>query len=161
MKQVEGGTRNWGMRLLRHEAGHCFDHIYHVSKTAKWQEIFGNPNVAYDPDSYSYIHDSRDFVNNLERGYGQSHPDEDFAETFAIVIRPNSRWRQIYRNSPVILRKLNYVQTLIDKYGSRRPRSLEKSEMCSARKMRMTLSSYYETRQKVQPACIKVVAARK
>src|SRR6185437_10084827 len=41
MLEVEGGTHEWCMKLLRHEAGHCFDHAYGLSRRKSWREIFG------------------------------------------------------------------------------------------------------------------------
>ena len=45
---------------------------------------------------------------HLEQWYAQSHPDEDFAETFAVWLAPDSHWRERYAGWPV-LRKLEYV----------------------------------------------------
>jgi hypothetical protein len=148
MKSVEGGTAPWCMRLLRHEAGHCFDHAYEVSRTRRWQRLFGNPKAPYDPDNYRVDRNSRDFVSNLERGYAQSHPDEDFAETFAVCLNPKSNWRRRYCDRPKALAKLEYVDSLIKCYGGYLPVKSESSEMCSARKMTQTVNNYYSYRKK-------------
>ena len=49
---------------------------------------------------------------NLANWYAQSHPIEDFAETFAVWLRPGSRWRSRYADWPA-LRKLEYVDALM------------------------------------------------
>ncbi len=32
MREVEGGNRNWLMRILRHEAGHAIDSAYRLRR---------------------------------------------------------------------------------------------------------------------------------
>ena len=152
MRSVEGGTKNWFMKLLRHESGHCFDHGYHFSDTDEWQNLFGDPSQEYSPDHYTHNKSSKEFVANLGSGYGQAHPDEDFSETFAVVLNPKSNWRFHYRSKPIALKKLMYVESLIRQYGQDIPTNIERSEMCAARKMRQTLHRYYLQRKKPSKA---------
>ncbi len=152
MASVEGGSAAWLLRLLRHEAGHCFDHAYGVSKTRAWRQMFGDPNRPYHPDVYLPDPRSRDFVQHLDNFYAQAHPDEDFAETFAVVIAPGSAWRERYRAWPGALAKLNYVATLIASHGPRQPRLQETCSAFAARRMRMTLARYYEKRRAAEHA---------
>ena len=39
----------------------------------------------------------RKFVRHMAGWYAQKHPDEDFAETFAVWLTPRSNWRKRYR----------------------------------------------------------------
>ncbi len=55
---------------------------------------------------------SRSFVRHLDVWYAQSHPDEDFAETFAVWLTPNSLWADRYKGWPV-MRKLQYMDSLM------------------------------------------------
>ena len=53
---------------------------------------------------------SRAFVRHIVhhqygRTYAQKHPDEDFAETFAVWLTPRSGWRRHYRNWPALAGK--------------------------------------------------------
>jgi hypothetical protein len=48
----------------------------------------------------------------LRLWYAQAHPDEDFAETFAVWLRPKSDWRKRYAGWPA-LKKLEYVDELM------------------------------------------------
>ena len=41
--------------------------------------------------------------------YAQKHPDEDFAETFAVWLTPRSAWRRQYKGWPA-MQKLRYVE---------------------------------------------------
>ena len=98
---------------MRHEAGHCFDHAYKVSRGKEWKRIFGNPRKKYDPDNYVYDTSSQDFVINLDEHYAQAHPDEDFAETFAIWLEmTKEKWLFEYSNWKIALEKLLYVDEL-------------------------------------------------
>jgi hypothetical protein len=51
-------------------------------------------------------------VQHLRLWYAQSHPDEDFAETFAVWLTPRSNWRKRYEGWPA-LKKLQYVDELM------------------------------------------------
>ena len=81
---------------LRHEAGHAFNYAYKLFETPEWRERFGPFNRPYR-DRYRPVPFHRGFVRHMEGWYAQKHPDEDFAETFAVWLTPRSRWRQRYR----------------------------------------------------------------
>ncbi len=141
---AEGSVSSSCIKLLRHEAGHCFDHLYQCSKTKSWQDLFGDPALPYRPDTYRPRRHSRDFVRHLPDHYAQAHPDEDFAETFAVAITPHSHWRMVYRKWPVALAKLEYVSGLIAHHGHKRPKSLIREQSFAVRRKRMTLARHYE-----------------
>ena len=63
---------------------------------------------------------SRNFVQHLRLWYAQSHPDEDFAETFAVWLTPRSNWRKRYAGWPA-LKKLEYVDELMAEIAGKRP----------------------------------------
>lgn len=148
MLEVEGGTLKWCKKLLRHEAGHCFDHAYRVSRKKKWREIFGSPKQEYDPDHYFPRRYSRSFVRNLDDWYAQSHPDEDFAETFAVWLDPDRDWRKEYSKWPRALRKLEYVDELVRKYGQAEPYDEKGPLPYSVSRIRSTLGNHYKKRKK-------------
>ncbi len=143
-KSAEGAGSRSCIKLLRHEAGHCFDHLYRFSETKNWQELFGNPKTPYHPDTYQPNRSSRDFVHHLPDFYAQAHPDEDFAETFAIVITPESHWWITYKKYPNAMAKLVYVYDLIQRYGHKKPKSLVKERCFEIHRKRMTLARHYQ-----------------
>ena len=51
-------------------------------------------------------------MQHLDHWYAQSHPDEDFAETFAVWLDPSSMWATRYAGWPA-LRKLEYMDRLM------------------------------------------------
>ena len=109
--EVEGGNRNWFLRILRHEAGHAIDNAYRLRRRRRWRETFGPASLPY-PDTYRPRPGSRRYVQHLGSWYAQSHPTEDFAETFAVWLQPASRWRSHYEDWPA-LAKLEFVDELM------------------------------------------------
>ncbi|WP_455219770.1 putative zinc-binding metallopeptidase, partial [Kaarinaea lacus] len=104
--EVEGGNYRWCMKLLRHETAHAIANAYKLTERKDWRKTFGNPQSRYH-DSYLPKPYSKRFVINLPGWYAQSHPHEDWAETFAVWLNPNSDWRHRYDNWPA-LKKLQY-----------------------------------------------------
>ncbi|HZN56164.1 MAG TPA: putative zinc-binding metallopeptidase [Candidatus Polarisedimenticolaceae bacterium] len=150
MFEVEGGTASWCMRLLRHEAGHAFDHAYRLSRREDWREVFGSPRTKYQPYYYEIEPKSRDFVINVPDHYAQAHPVEDFAETFAVWLNPASNWRSRYEGRPAI-KKLRYVDRLMrDVRGRPLPRRTPVVGP-EARTLQSTLLSYYEKKLRLFP----------
>jgi hypothetical protein len=111
MLEVEGGTPEWCMRILRHETGHAIDNAYRLRRKRKRHELFGKSSKPY-PDHYTPKPYSKSFVKHLDMWYAQSHPDEDFAETFAVWLDPDSTWRDRYGGWPA-LKKLEYIDRLM------------------------------------------------
>ena len=147
MFEVEGGTEESCMKLLRHECGHALNYAYELYKKTRWRELFGPFSAKYS-DSYYYWPYSRRFVINLQDNYAQSHPDEDFAETFAVWLAPQSNWQQKYRNWPVI-RKLWYVDGLMRRISTMAPvKTAQGQPPWSASRMTSTLAAHYERKRK-------------
>lgn len=98
------------MMYLRHEAGHAFNYAYRLYRAAEWRTLFGPYRRPYR-EHYAPVAFSRDYVRHIAGWYAQKHPDEDFAETFAVWLTPGSHWRQKYRAWGA-LRKLQYMQRI-------------------------------------------------
>lgn len=149
MMEVEGGTPEWCLMLLRHECGHALDHAYRFSDQKEWQEIFGSPDTEYTPETYRPRPYSRSFVQHLPNWYAQAHPDEDFAETFAVwmTMTPEA-WREHYRGWKA-LEKLEFVHGLMQEAGNRPPVVKGGRRISEARKLRKTLDRYYSYRRKL------------
>ena len=96
------------MMYMRHEAGHVFNYAYRLYTTPEWRDLFG-PFFRTYRDDYRPVPFSKHFVRHIEGWYAQKHPDEDFAETFAVWLTPRSPWRRQYKGWPAI-RKLRYVE---------------------------------------------------
>jgi hypothetical protein len=142
MLEVEGGTAEWCMRILRHETGHAIDNAYRLRRRRRRQKLFGPSSQAY-PEFYLPRPYSRSFVLHLEPSYAQSHPDEDFAETFAVWLTPGSEWRKRYADWPA-LKKLEYVDALMAEIGSKEPLLRTRRRVDPLSRLRKTLRRYYE-----------------
>src|SRR3569832_2434778 len=107
------------MMYMRHEAGHAFNYAYELFKTEEWRNLFGPFRRPYR-DFYRPVAFSRQFVRHMEGWYAQKHPDEDFAETFAVWMTPRSQWRKRYQGWEAI-KKLQYVDRIARKVGNLDP----------------------------------------
>jgi hypothetical protein len=145
MLEVEGGTPDWCLRILRHEAGHAIENAYWLRRRRKRQELFGKTSHPY-PDSYAPKPYSRGFVLNLESWYAQSHPDEDFAETFAVWLTPGADWRERYRDWPA-LRKLEYVDALMGELAGRPPLVTHHKTVDPIIRLRRKLRTHYRAKR--------------
>jgi hypothetical protein len=142
---VEGGTVPECMRILRHEAGHAIQHSYQLHRRRRWQEMFGRSSTRY-PDYYRPNPASRHYVQHLRLWYAQSHPDEDFAETFAVWLRPRSDWRKRYAGWPA-LKKLQYVDELMAEIAGQKPVLTRRLQVDPLSRLTRTLAEHYKRKQ--------------
>jgi hypothetical protein len=145
MLEVEGGAPESCLRILRHEAGHAIDNAYQLRRRRTRRRLFGSPSVEY-PEYYTPKPYSKSFVQHLDHWYAQSHPDEDFAETFAVWLDPNSMWRIRYAGWPA-QRKLEYMQRLMRGLGRIRPSVTSRREVDPLSRLRKTLREHYRRKR--------------
>jgi hypothetical protein len=143
---VEGGTSNECLRLLRHETGHALDNAYRLRRRRDFRERFGPVSQRYKA-SYRANPVSRQFVVSLDGWYAQSHPLEDFAETFAVRIGEPRAWRKRYADWAA-LRKLVYVDELLAEIGETAPALRSTARPESLSRESQTLGEYYVKRRK-------------
>src|SRR5262245_5469014 len=137
------------MMLLRHEAGHAINYAYRLYKQPEWVEMFGKFNKPYR-DNFRPDPFSREFVRHIVhhqygRTYAQKHPDEDFAETFAVWLTPRSKWRSRYRNWPAI-HKLQYVNKLMRDLRDEMPKCKSGPLCTPVENMNTLLAEHYGQR---------------
>jgi len=143
--QVEGGTRESALRILRHEAGHAMQHAFGLHRLKRWRELFGSATQAY-PDFYQPNPASRRYVIHLPYWYAQAHPAEDFAETFAVWLAPGQRWRKRYAGWQA-LAKLEYVDELMRELAGARPPVRSIAKIDPIERNEQTLGAYYEEKR--------------
>jgi hypothetical protein len=145
--EVEGDTPPWFMKLIRHEAAHAYSYAYQLYKKKKWQQTFGlastEENEFYRPRPYS-----RSYVVHLDDWYGQSHPDEDFAETFATWLTPGLDWRERYQGWKA-LEKLEYVDQLMRSIAGRPPVHAPVYDVADYNFLNVKLKTYYARKRKL------------
>ena len=109
-------TREEVLMYLRHEAGHAHQlRLRAVAEARLDADVrrFSQPyRDVYNPNPWS-----RDYVRYLHRAgmyhYAQKHPDEDWAETFAVWLE-GGPWRRRYRDWQVALAKLEFVDRIVN-----------------------------------------------
>ena len=141
------------MMYMRHESGHAFNYAYELYNTDEWRELFGPFRRPYR-DNYSFVPFSKNYVRHIAGWYAQKHPDEDFAETFAVWLTPRSNWREKYKNWPA-MKKLRYVDRIAHEVGDKPPvRSLGETDF-TVEDMEETIEDFYKsnTRDESQEIC--------
>jgi hypothetical protein len=108
--------------------------------------VFGPPATPY-PEFYTPRPYSKSFVLHLDAWYAQSHPDEDFAETFAVWLTPQSQWRQRYSGWPA-LRKLEYMNQLMGTLKGMLPLVDNPAEVDTLSGLKQTLRQHYREKRR-------------
>ncbi len=117
---IEGFNRADILRYLRHEMGHVINYAYKLYDQEEWVKLFGSITQPYG-EEYRPQPFSRRFVRHLPGWYAQKHPDEDWAETFAVWMTPGSDWRADYGQLPTALAKLEFCARTMTERASREP----------------------------------------
>jgi hypothetical protein len=130
------------MMYLRHEAGHAFNYAYQLYKTQEWRDLFGPFRRPYR-DNYRPVPFSRQFVRHMEGWYAQKHPDEDFAETFAVWLTPRYNWRKRYKGWGA-LKKLKYMDAIAKKFADADPLRANGLTDITVEEMDVTVRDFYD-----------------
>jgi hypothetical protein len=146
MLAVEGGEHDWCMRILRHEAGHVIDNAYKLRLRQHRRRMFGKSSEPY-PEFYTPKPYSKSYVLHLDPWYAQSHPDEDFAETFAVWLTPDSNWRSRYAGWAA-LKKLEYMDGLMRELAGKAPLVTSADEVDPLGQLNRTLRFHYRQKRR-------------
>jgi hypothetical protein len=117
---VEGFDRADILRYLRHEMGHVVNYAYRLYDEEEWVKQFGSITQPYS-EEYRPEPFSRRYVRHRPGWYAQKHPDEDWAETFAVWMTPGLDWRRQYGGWPVAAAKLAYCEREMAAIHDREP----------------------------------------
>ena len=145
MLEVEGGTNEWCMMILRHEVGHAIDNAFKLRQRKQRQRIFGKSTQVY-PEFYSPKPYSKSYVLHLDSWYAQSHPDEDFAETFAVWLSQDPVWRYRYSEWPA-LKKLEYMEILMNELKGQKALVSSLKQIDPVSKIKTTLRQHYNLKR--------------
>ncbi|MBI1842154.1 MAG: hypothetical protein HYR88_15060 [Verrucomicrobia bacterium] len=146
--EVEGETPESFMKLMRHEAAHAYAYAYQLYRKKRWQRIFGLTSFEETPQFYRPRPYSRSYVVHLDDWYAQSHPDEDFAETFAVWLTPGLDWRERYKDWKA-LQKLEYVDELMRSIAGRPPVHQPEYRVPDYHCLNLKLKTYYAKKRKL------------
>jgi hypothetical protein len=114
------------MRYLRHEAGHALNYAFRLHERSEFNRLFGDYGRPY---AEHYLADplSREHVRHILGWYAQKHPDEDFAETFAVWLTPGLDWRTEYAGWGA-LEKLEWMDHVMHEIAAHTPTVPEPTE---------------------------------
>jgi hypothetical protein len=149
MLEVEGETPEWFMKLMRHEAAHAYSYAYQLQEQKKWQKHFGKTSDEETPNTYRPRPFSRSYVMHLDDWYAQAHPDEDFAETFAVWLTPELDWRKRYAGWKGALQKLEYIDELMQSLAGKPPTFSPKYRVAENNFLNVKLKTYYARKRKL------------
>lgn len=141
----EGANENEFYKLLVHECGHAIDHAYKLNKDIFREEFFGSSKAPY-PQYYLPKPYSKNFVRHLKNNYAQSHPDEDFAETFSVWMGNKTEWKKKYTAGA--LDKLLYMDYLMQEIKETKPYINTKKKELKASEDTRTLREYFQWKKK-------------
>jgi len=139
---VEGDSEEDILRYLRHEMGHVVNYAYRLYTTEEWTQLFGPMSRPY-LEQFRVVPFSTEFVRHLPGGYAQKHPDEDWAETFAVWMTPGVDWRARYEDSPGALAKLDACERMIAALREREPDVTDTTIDDEVSGIHRTLQEYY------------------
>jgi len=95
MLEVEGGTPDWCLRILRHEVGHAIENAYGLRRRKRRIQLFGRSSEKYPRTTRAAL--QQELRPPSRGGLRAEPPDEDFAETFAVWLTPGSDGRDATR----------------------------------------------------------------
>ena len=102
----EGKNSSEFFRIAVHETGHAIDNAFRLRLLKRRQNLFGFSSTPY-PSYYLPNPQANNFVIHLDDFYAQAHPDEDWAETFAVCLSKKN-WKEKYKNTEALI-KLSYM----------------------------------------------------
>jgi Putative zinc-binding metallo-peptidase len=138
---VEGGGPSDLLRYLRHEMGHVVNYAYRLYERSEWTNQFGDINLPYE-EEYRPKPFSPRYVDHLPGWYAQKHPDEDWAETFAVWMTPGLNWRERYSLRPA-LAKLEYCDRVMAELREREPLTTAQDPDEDVGSLDFTLDEHY------------------
>ncbi len=143
---VEGADERVIMKYLRHECAHALDNAFHLRKRKRRQKLFGISSKRY-PESYKPKITQNKFVKHIDPAYAQAHPEEDWAETFAVWLDPKSDWRKKYKIGKV-REKLDYMEEVMQSIKNKKQICKNNDKIDSYKEIKITLGEFFEKRRR-------------
>jgi hypothetical protein len=141
---AEGESQKEFCEILRHEYAHAIDNAYYLRRSKRRRDLFGKSTISY-PKSYLPRTNNNEFVEHLCEGYAQSHPDEDFAETFAVWLKGGYKKKYI---TGKVATKLSLMDELMNSIAKTKPKKINQKISDSIDEMDMTLGEYLKAKAK-------------
>tara|TARA_R110000868_G_scaffold117600_15_gene312562 strand:- start:65318 stop:66151 length:834 start_codon:yes stop_codon:yes gene_type:complete len=140
---VEGTTKTRAIKLIRHEVGHAIENAWRLRRKKERQHLFGHSTTPY-PSIYKPCLKTTNYVEHLGEGYSQSHPDEDWAETFAVWLGQSKRtWSKKYVGTQA-LEKLLYCEKVMSDIADTKPINTEKFVVSPINDRKQTIGQFID-----------------
>jgi len=123
--RIEGQTRTERKKLYRHEIAHVVDNVYDLRRFRKRAEIFGKSSNKYPTYFIPNVDDRRN-LKHIDSYYWQSHPCEDWAETFSVVVE---NWDKLNSKRFSSDKKINYIIGIIKNFHLLKKKSIPRNEV--------------------------------
>src|SRR5262245_11777209 len=123
--------------------GHVINYAYRLYEHEDWIKLFGSITQPY-LEEYHPVPFSQRYVWHLPGWYAQKHPDEDWAETFAVWMTPGRDWRAEYAPWPTALAKLEYTDRTIKSLYQQQPATVTYETDEDVRDLPYSLEQFYE-----------------
>jgi hypothetical protein len=130
---------------IRHELGHAVSYAFKLYADPEFDAAFGAYDKGYH-DDYNPEPFSPRCVRHLPGWYAQKHPDEDFAETFAVWMTPGQAWRERYLEGPA-RRKLDYIDRVMALVGRQAPLVHPDDVIPDPDELAFTVAEFYAERR--------------
>lgn len=139
----EGTLPEATFRYLCHELGHAFDNAFDLRRHPLRLSVFGSPKTAYGSYYFPKPH-SKSYVHNLGDHYAQSHPDEDFAETFAAWLRSTPSSLKAQYNGTAAWTKLQAIDKMAKEVPFKKQKLKNQYTPFSIEKTSITLGQFIQ-----------------
>lgn len=134
--------------LLRHECGHAFFYAYEIEKNKTANRLFESfdskpiPLKRTDPKSPDYV-DYLGLWGAASVGYSQTHPEEDFSDTFGAWLDPSENKYSFHGKA---LKKLEFMEKLTHKYAGKKPHPASEDFHRPQHSIKETVESFFQRR---------------
>ena len=137
MLEVEGGTHDWCVKILRHEAGHAIDNAYHLQRRRKRRELFGAVDGAI-PSTTRPSRTARASSCTSTPGTRRAIPTRTSPRRSRSGSTRSSNWRERYAGWPA-LKKLEYMDELMKELAGHPPRRVSRRKLAPLPSIKKTL----------------------
>jgi hypothetical protein len=141
------------MMYMRHEAGHAINYAYRSTRRPSGASCSVRSTVA-TAITTGRCRSAASTCDTWPAGT-QKHPDEDFAETFAVWLTPRSNWRRKYKSWPA-LTKLRYVERVARRVRELDPVMPTGNIDLGVEDMKVTVEQFYRRLARQNGAAVKV-----
>ena len=146
MLEVEGGTHDWCVKILRHEAGHAIDNAYQLQRRRKRLKLFGPSSARVSRVLHAEALLARASSCTSTPGTRRAIPTRTSPRRSRCGSSPHSQWRERYADWPA-LKKLEYMDELMQELAGHPPRRVSRRKLAPLPSLKKTLRQHYDRKR--------------